>query len=69
MDNSYNNVEPATGIPQRPDNLYLIEVSGWRGFRFMKIRAANEELARIVAARKIWPKRGEYIKNVTKERA
>ncbi len=51
------------------DNLYLIEVSGWRGFRFMKIRDANEDLARAVASRKIWPKRGEYIKNVTQERA
>ena len=43
---------------------YKVEVSGAKGFRWMTIKAENEELARIIASRKIWPRRGEYIKDV-----
>lgn len=44
--------------------LYTIEVSGPLRTRFMRVRAESERLARIVASRKIWPRRGEYIKSV-----
>lgn len=45
-------------------NLYTIEVSGPLRTRYMRVRAESERLARIVALRKIWPARGEYIRNV-----
>lgn len=47
--------------------LYSVEVSGWRGTRWMRIRADSKALARVVASRKIWPRKGEYIRNVTEE--
>lgn len=50
------------------DNLYTIEVSGWRGLRYMRVYAESEKLAKIRASRLIWPRKGEYIRNVTEER-
>lgn len=45
-------------------NLYTIEVSGPLRTRYMRVRAESLRVARIVASRKIWPARGEYIRSV-----
>ena len=44
---------------------YTVEVSGWRGSRWMRINAESEAAARAVASRKIWPRNGEYIRSLT----
>lgn len=44
--------------------LWTIEVSAPRGFRYMTVKAMSEDAARIVADRKIWPRRGEFIKTI-----
>lgn len=44
--------------------LWTIEVSAPRGFRYMSIKAHTEDAARMIAGRKIWPRRGEYIKSI-----
>jgi hypothetical protein len=44
--------------------LWTVEISAPRGFRYLRVKAHTESAANIIAARKIWPARGEYIKSI-----
>jgi hypothetical protein len=44
---------------------YTVEISGWSGSQWLRITADSEAAARAIAGRKIWPRKGEYIKDLT----